>query len=313
MNLFENVKIAIRALTANKLRSILTMLGIIIGVGAVVALLSIGQGATASITSSVEGLGSNLVSITPGRLFQNEGGSQNAQLYFSDYEAIAANGTNMTQVAPGYQTLGTVKFNDKDNKTALLLNGLFTFDVTVPELKDRLDKVALEFSDLGIDPDGNFILPNGNSLGLTHPTQVDLDVCSLNITQLLLGQNNDDGFWLQFVGGIMLSDDLPITGEVDFDGLKISKKGVDWGGIGFTADVAEIGRITAHVKHSPGMLEGNAALALKLGESVQALPGTGGEFRFKKSNGGWYVYGKLDIPPPGVLIADTGLSISGLY
>jgi putative ABC transport system permease protein len=122
MNLFENVRIAIRALTANKLRSILTMLGIIIGVGAVVALLSIGQGATTSITSSVEGLGSNLVSISPGRLFQQEGGSQNAHLYYTDYEAIAANGTNMTHVSPAYQTLNTVKFNDKD--TQLLVAGV---------------------------------------------------------------------------------------------------------------------------------------------------------------------------------------------
>jgi putative ABC transport system permease protein len=116
MNLFENIRIALRALTANKLRSILTMLGIIIGVGAVVALLAIGEGATASITTSVEGLGSNLVSVTPGRLFQREGGSQNARLYYSDYEALAANGVNMDRIAPGYQTLATVKYAGKDTQ-----------------------------------------------------------------------------------------------------------------------------------------------------------------------------------------------------
>ncbi len=116
MNLFENVKIALRALTANKMRSILTMLGIIIGVAAVVALLSIGQGATDSITSSVEGLGSNLVSVSPGRMFQQEGGSQDARLYYSDYEALVANGANMNLIAPGFQSMADVKYNEKSTQ-----------------------------------------------------------------------------------------------------------------------------------------------------------------------------------------------------
>lgn len=116
MNLFENIKIALRALTANKLRSILTMLGIIIGVAAVVALLSIGQGATDSITSSVEGLGSNLVSISPGRIFEMEGGSENARLYYSDYEALVENGVNMSRIAPALQSQSTIKYNEKSTQ-----------------------------------------------------------------------------------------------------------------------------------------------------------------------------------------------------
>ena len=120
MNLSENIKIALRALAANKLRSALTMLGIIIGVGAVVALLSIGEGATASITSQVEGLGSNLVSVMPGRLFErDEGNSENAKLYFSDYEALAANPTNMRLIAPSFQSLATIKFGDKSSQISV--------------------------------------------------------------------------------------------------------------------------------------------------------------------------------------------------
>src|SRR5258708_11366098 len=65
MNFAENFRIALRALAANKLRSALTMLGIIIGVGAVVALMAIGTGATASITGQEQGTGSNLVSVSP--------------------------------------------------------------------------------------------------------------------------------------------------------------------------------------------------------------------------------------------------------
>ncbi len=70
MNFTENIRIALRALAANKLRSSLTMLGIIIGVGAVVALMAIGNGATASITQQVQGIGSNLVTIMPGNFSQ---------------------------------------------------------------------------------------------------------------------------------------------------------------------------------------------------------------------------------------------------
>ena len=63
MKLFESLAIAIRSLLANKLRSALTMLGIIIGVGAVIALMSVGRGAQASITSTFEQLGTNLLSV----------------------------------------------------------------------------------------------------------------------------------------------------------------------------------------------------------------------------------------------------------
>src|SRR3989304_1973558 len=66
LNFTQNVRSALRALLANKLRSALTMLGIVIGVGAVVALLSIGTGAQASITSRIEGIGANLITVFAG-------------------------------------------------------------------------------------------------------------------------------------------------------------------------------------------------------------------------------------------------------
>ncbi len=65
MKLIESFVIAIRSLSANKLRSLLTMLGIIIGVGAVISLMSIGRGAQASITSTFEELGSNVLYVMP--------------------------------------------------------------------------------------------------------------------------------------------------------------------------------------------------------------------------------------------------------
>ena len=68
MKIIEAIRIAMRALAANKLRSILTMLGIIIGVGAVIALMSIGRGVEKYVTDQFAGLGSNLLFIAPGSL-----------------------------------------------------------------------------------------------------------------------------------------------------------------------------------------------------------------------------------------------------
>jgi len=66
MTLKDTLEETYAALSANKTRSGLTVLGIVIGISSVIALVSIGQGATASITSSVQSLGSNLLIITPG-------------------------------------------------------------------------------------------------------------------------------------------------------------------------------------------------------------------------------------------------------
>ena len=59
-NVGESIRIAIRALGANKLRALLTMLGIIIGVSAVISLMSVGRGAQAAVTERIQGLGTNL-------------------------------------------------------------------------------------------------------------------------------------------------------------------------------------------------------------------------------------------------------------
>lgn len=70
MNFFECLRISMRSIRANKLRSFLTMLGIIIGVSAVIAMVAIGEGATANVSNQINGLGSNLLIITPGQAQQ---------------------------------------------------------------------------------------------------------------------------------------------------------------------------------------------------------------------------------------------------
>ncbi|HCK65866.1 MAG TPA: hypothetical protein DHW49_06350 [Anaerolineae bacterium] len=143
----ENFKIAIRALRANKLRSILTILGIVIGVATVVALLSIGKGATASITSQIQSGGSNLLTVSPGRMqtgFPGVGQSQQpSYLYYEDYELLESNLTNnVSAIVPAVQSSYVVKFGDesftativgvmeeqKDVRSLTVLDGRFITD-----------------------------------------------------------------------------------------------------------------------------------------------------------------------------------------
>jgi putative ABC transport system permease protein len=104
------VRVALRALGANKLRTTLTMLGIIIGVGAVIALMSIGRGAQAQITSQIQGLGTNLLFIRPGATQQSgvrSAAGQAATLTLDDATVIA-NAPNVVAAAPEMGTIAQI-------------------------------------------------------------------------------------------------------------------------------------------------------------------------------------------------------------
>jgi len=91
MNVLESLRLAFRALTANKLRAALTMLGIIIGVGAVITLMSAGEGVSVYIEDQFQGMGSNLLFIIPGSMDGSGGPGMRAvtaELTNGDVEAI---------------------------------------------------------------------------------------------------------------------------------------------------------------------------------------------------------------------------------
>jgi putative ABC transport system permease protein len=115
----ENFRIALRALTSNKLRSALTMLGIVIGVGAVVALMAIGNGATASITSRVEGIGSNIITIQPARMAFGGDPTLRKYLYYADYQALAQSLGGLATIAPVYTTNATVTYNHQTSNVSV--------------------------------------------------------------------------------------------------------------------------------------------------------------------------------------------------
>src|SRR5712692_10497389 len=117
MSLLLTFRIAIRALGRNKMRSILTMLGIIIGVGAVIAMVGIGQGASASIQSQIANLGNNMLFVMSGSA--NTGGMRggagsNNTLIPEDADAIERECPAVRAVSPGVRANGQLVFGNQN-------------------------------------------------------------------------------------------------------------------------------------------------------------------------------------------------------
>lgn len=118
----ESIIIALDGLRANKLRAMLTMLGIIIGVGAVIAMVSIGMGVKDKVSTSIAGLGSNLLVVTPGAA--KTGGSKQAAgsgitLNEKDAVAIAQEVPGVNLVAPAVSRQYQVVFSNQNWTTSV--------------------------------------------------------------------------------------------------------------------------------------------------------------------------------------------------
>ncbi len=122
MNLYTNLLESLDSLYANKLRSALTILGIVIGVAAVIAMLSIGKGAQQSITSQITSIGTNLVYVSPGSVNQSgvEGAPGSAStLTQADADAIEQL-ANIVAVAPVVEDRAQVVYMGNNANTRLL-------------------------------------------------------------------------------------------------------------------------------------------------------------------------------------------------
>ena len=100
MNLSENIKMAVKTLMANRLRSTLTVLGIVIGNASVVAMIGIGQGAQTYTQEKVESLGANLLYVFIGPQDTEGGSGEMAKLLLSNADAIAAQAPDVKIVSP---------------------------------------------------------------------------------------------------------------------------------------------------------------------------------------------------------------------
>jgi putative ABC transport system permease protein len=123
MSVTESIRIALRGLAANKLRSVLTMLGIIIGVAAVIALLSVGTGVQKLVSDQLQSIGTNLLFVIPGNLSQQQtmGRSTMPSLTTDDATAIGDpfNVPDMSQVAPELSTTIDVSYGKKDYRLSV--------------------------------------------------------------------------------------------------------------------------------------------------------------------------------------------------
>lgn len=122
MNIIKTTQIALRALNRNKMRSFLTALGIIIGVGAVIAMVSIGQGAKRAVEERFEQMGTNLLFVRPGsRAFRGvHGGAGSFQtLKPEDAEAILKSCDAVQYVSPNVSTRAQTVYRNKNWNTSI--------------------------------------------------------------------------------------------------------------------------------------------------------------------------------------------------
>lgn len=160
MNLSESFLTALDSLMANKLRSLLTMLGVIIGVAAVIALLSIGNGVSASITDEIQSFGTNLITITT----DNQNSEGQPALSLEDAEALddPLNAPSLSAVSVAVQGNQEVVFGGRSSRTGVIgvtanyfeVNNLTEFqigDTLTQEDVDNRARVAVLGSDIAQD------------------------------------------------------------------------------------------------------------------------------------------------------------------
>ena len=117
MQYFEIINVAIKSLVKNKVRTLLTMLGIIIGVGAVITMLAIGEGAKKLIDSEIESMGTNVITVVSNyssrTAVRQEAGSGNS-IKIEDIEAIRNQVQGVNYISPVIQTWGRLRAGSRN-------------------------------------------------------------------------------------------------------------------------------------------------------------------------------------------------------
>ena len=116
---FETVKLAFQAILRNALRSFLTVLGIVIGVGAVIAMVTIGNGTAAKVSADLSKLGTNLLFVRPGQFGPGRATSDAKNFTARDVEALREQLHGVRAVAPIAQTTATVIAGSESRKTTV--------------------------------------------------------------------------------------------------------------------------------------------------------------------------------------------------
>lgn len=183
----ESIKIAFQSLASNKLRAFLTMLGIIIGVGAVVAMMSIGTGAQESIIKSVQDIGSNLIIVTPGNTREQQQGFERMlgddkdkeALKVEDVKIIEKEATMIKGAAPAILNSSIITYLNKNTRASVYASSekaefIYNFEIergqfyTASDVQNSANVVVIGHTVINkifgkIDPIGKIIKIDGKN------------------------------------------------------------------------------------------------------------------------------------------------------
>ena len=257
MNLTESLLTAIDSITAHKLRSILTMLGVIIGVAAVIALMAIGNGVSASITGQISSIGTNLVSISPD--LENSGGY--APLSLEDVEALSnpLNAPAVSQVAASVQGNQEVVFDGNSIATSVsgitanyfAVNNLEEFQAGDGITRNDVDtKARVAVLGAGITGD---LFDGENPVG----KEVKINGVNYEVVGVLaeqgqtLGGNPDDSVYLPIsTAQTRLYPDRTRTGQHAVNSISVQAASEDQAG-------AAVTQVTAILRERHGLVAGD--------------------------------------------------------
>jgi putative ABC transport system permease protein len=118
----EIISVALGALRANKLRSLLTMLGIVIGVAAVIAMIALGNGAQKAVKDRISALGTTLLTIQPGQAFGMGGirSGEQQRMTMDDAKAIEERAEYIIAVQPEMQRQLQIQYNNRNANTSIV-------------------------------------------------------------------------------------------------------------------------------------------------------------------------------------------------
>ena len=177
MNILNLFKVSLRAVASNKMRSFLSMLGIIIGVAAVIIMMAIGQGSKESIRKELSTMGTNLLTIRPGADMRGgvrQDPSAMQTLKMADYERILREKKYVTHVSPEVTASGQVIYGNNNTTTSMYGESTDYLDIkqwpveqgecfTEEDIKKAAKKVIVgktivtELFGEGIDPIGKTV------------------------------------------------------------------------------------------------------------------------------------------------------------
>ena len=139
MNILNLFKVSLRAIASNKMRSFLSMLGIIIGVGAVIIMMAIGQGSKESIRKELSTMGTNLLTIRPGADMRGgvrQDPSAMQTLKIADYEALMLEKKYVTNISPEVNSAGQVIYGNNNTTTTVYGEAPEYLDIKQWEIED---------------------------------------------------------------------------------------------------------------------------------------------------------------------------------